>query len=127
MSEEDGGDALCFFRERDERRPPAARTVDAVAFQAKLLEEKVLQPLFLRPGSGPFHRPVNKKALPLYYETIKKPVDLATIRAAKGCESLNFEGSYLGQIPLVSAHFWTSDHLSSSSRTVNAFSDRIDR
>ena len=49
------------------------------------------------------------------------------LRAAKGCESLNFEGSYLGQIPLVSAHFWTSDHLSSSSRTVNAFSDRIDR
>ena len=48
-------------------------------------------------------------------------------RAAKGCEILNFEGSYLGQIPLVSAHFWTSDHLSSSSRTVNAFSDRIDR
>ena len=48
-------------------------------------------------------------------------------RAAKGCEILNFEGSYLGQFPLVSAHFWTSDHLSSSSRTVNAFSDRIDR
>ena len=48
-------------------------------------------------------------------------------RAAKGCESLNFEGSYLSQFPLVSAHFWTSDHLSSSSRTVNAFSDRIDR
>ena len=48
-------------------------------------------------------------------------------RAAKGCEILNFEGSYLCQFPLVSAHFWTSDHLSSSSRTVNAFSDRIDR
>ena len=48
-------------------------------------------------------------------------------RAAKGCEILNFQGSYLGQFPLVSAHFWTSDHLSSSSRTVNAFSDRIDR
>ena len=48
-------------------------------------------------------------------------------RAAKGCEILNFEGSYLSQFPLVSAHFWTSDHLSSSSRTVNAFSDRIDR
>ena len=48
-------------------------------------------------------------------------------RAAKGCEILNFQGSYLSQFPLVSAHFWTSDHLSSSSRTVNAFSDRIDR
>ena len=48
-------------------------------------------------------------------------------RAAQGCEILNFQGSYLGQSPLVSAHFWTSDHLSSSIRRVNAFSDRIDR
>ena len=48
-------------------------------------------------------------------------------RAAKGCERLTFEGSYLGQFPLVSAHFWTSDRLSSSSRTVNAFFDRIYR
>ena len=50
-----------------------------------------------------------------------------TARAAKGCEILNFEGSSLSQFPLVSAHFWTSDHLSSSSCTVYAFSDRIDR
>ena len=54
-------------------------------------------------------------------------LDDAARRAAKGCEILNFQGSYLSQFPLVSAHFWTSDHLSSSSRTVNAFSDRIDR
>ena len=47
--------------------------------------------------------------------------------AAQGCEILNFQGSYLGQFPLVSAHFWTSDHLSSSSRKVDPFSDTFDR
>ena len=47
--------------------------------------------------------------------------------AAQGCEILNFQGSYLGQFLLVSAHFWTGDHLSSSSRRVYAFSDTFDR
>ena len=47
--------------------------------------------------------------------------------AAQGCEILNFQGSYLGQFLLVSADFWTSDHLSSSSRKVDAFSDTFDR
>ena len=47
--------------------------------------------------------------------------------AAQGCEILNFQGSYLGQFRLVSAHFWTGDHLSSGSRKVDAFSDTIDR
>ena len=42
-------------------------------------------------------------------------------RAAKGCEIPNFKGSYLGRFPLVSADFWTSDHLSERSRSVNAF------
>jgi len=42
-------------------------------------------------------------------------------RAAKGCEIPNFKGSYLGRFPLVSADFWTSDHLSGRSRSVDAF------
>lgn len=33
-----------------------------------------------RPGSGPFHRPVNRRALPRYYEVISEPIDLQTIR-----------------------------------------------
>jgi len=33
----------------------------------------------------------------------------------------NFKGSYLGRFPLVSADFWTSDHLSERSRSVDAF------
>ena len=38
-------------------------------------------------------------------------------RAAKESEIPNFKGSYLGRFPLVSADFWTSDHLSERPRT----------
>jgi len=41
--------------------------------------------------------------------------------AAKESEIPNFKGSYLGRFPLVSADFWTSDHLSGRSRRVDAF------
>ena len=37
---------------------------------------------------------------------------MCSYRAGKGCENPNFKGSYLGRFPLVSADFWTSDHLS---------------
>ena len=40
----------------------------------------------------------------------------ASRRAGKGCENPNFKGSYLGRFPLVSADFWTRDHLSERSR-----------
>ena len=43
-------------------------------------------------------------------------------RAAKESEISNFKGSYLGRFPLVLADFWTSDHLSERSRSVDAFS-----
>jgi len=33
-----------------------------------------------RPGSGPFHRPVNRRQWPQYYEVISQPIDLQTIR-----------------------------------------------
>jgi hypothetical protein len=42
-------------------------------------------------------------------------------RAAKESEIPNFKGSDLGRFPLVSADFWTSDHLSGRSRSVDAF------
>ena len=41
----------------------------------------------------------------------------ASSRAGKGCEIPNFKGWYLGHFPLVSADFWTSEHLSERSRT----------
>ena len=46
----------------------------------------------------------------------------ADVRAAKESEIPNFKGSDLGRFPLVSAEFWTSDHLSERSRSVDAFS-----
>ena len=47
---------------------------------------------------------------------------LAAHWAGKECEIPNFKGSYLGRFPLVLADFWTSDHLSEWSRSVDAFS-----
>ena len=49
-------------------------------------------------------------------------LDEATARAGQESEIPNFKGSYLGHFPLVSADFWTSDHLSERSRSVDAFS-----
>ena len=46
----------------------------------------------------------------------------AAIRAGQESEIPNFKGSDLSRFPLVSADFWTSDHLSERSRSVNAFS-----
>ena len=43
-------------------------------------------------------------------------------RAGKESEIPNFKGSDLGRFPLVSADFWTSDHLSERSRSVDACS-----
>ena len=41
--------------------------------------------------------------------------------AGKESDIPNFKGSYLGRFPLVSADFWTSDHLSERSRSMDAF------
>jgi len=42
--------------------------------------------------------------------------------AGQESEIPNFKGSFLGRFPLVSADFWTSDHLSGRSRSVDALS-----
>ena len=61
----------------------------------------------------------------VYFETAQEPglegLDVAN-RAAKESEIPNFKGSVLGRFPLVSADFWTSDHLLERSRSVDAFS-----
>ena len=46
---------------------------------------------------------------------------LAAARAGQESEIPNFKASYLGRFPLASADFWTSDHLSERSRSVDAF------
>jgi len=45
----------------------------------------------------------------------------ATDGAGQEREIPNFKASYLGRFPLVSADFWTSDHLLERSRSVDAF------
>ena len=54
----------------------------------------------------------------------RKAVELreALPRAGQESEIPNFKASYLGRFPLVSADFWTSDHLLDWSRSVDAFS-----
>ena len=47
--------------------------------------------------------------------------DAADLGAGKESDIPNFKGSDLGHFPLVSADFWTSDHLSERSRSVDAF------
>ena len=49
-------------------------------------------------------------------------LDAVGARAGQESEIPNFKGSYLGRFPLVSADFWTSDHLLERSRSVDAFS-----
>jgi len=68
-----------------------------------------------------------ERAARAYYaaqaEVCARVKDLAAgTRAGKESEIPNFKGSYLGRFPLVSADFWTSDHLSERSRRVDAFS-----
>ena len=47
---------------------------------------------------------------------------VAMLGAGQESEIPNFKASYLGRFPLVLADFWTSDHLSERSRSVDAFS-----
>ena len=57
------------------------------------------------------------------FETVARGrASAALIRAGQESEIPNFKASYLGRFPLVSADFWTSDHLSERSRSVGAFS-----
>ena len=50
-----------------------------------------------------------------------RPVQREHRGLAQGSKIPNFKGSDLGHFPLVSADFWTSDHLLERSRSVDAF------
>ena len=58
----------------------------------------------------------------LYLNCGRRKVLPVANRAAKESEIPNFKGSYLDRFPLVSTDFWTSDHLSERSRSVDVFS-----
>jgi hypothetical protein len=55
------------------------------------------------------------------YRAQRYALPLLDGRAGQECEIPNFKASYLGRFPLVSADFWTSDHLSERPRRVDAF------
>jgi hypothetical protein len=59
---------------------------------------------------------------PFYVENVREELDEADDGAGQESEIPNFKASYLGRFPLVSADFWTSDHLSERSRSVDVFS-----
>ena len=66
-----------------------------------------------------FHAAMDVKAtyLTAYFDDAwpARASETATLGAAKGRELPNFKSSSLGRFPLVSAGFWTSDHLSERS------------
>jgi transcription initiation factor TFIID subunit 1 len=60
------------------RERGSAREKPHVIYADKL--EQIRQNCEKRPGSGPFHRPVDRSIYPHYYEMISNPIDLQTIR-----------------------------------------------
>ena len=71
-------------------------------------------PFFLMDGDAPQRR---------WWQNLRKGVVVEVYyRAGQESEIPNFKGSSLGRFPLVSADFWTSDHLLGRSRSVDAFS-----
>ena len=69
----------------------------------------------LRPYKGPADLPWDAYVDQCYLVTH------VVFRAGKESDIPNFKGSDLGRFPLVSADFWTSDHLSERPRSVDAF------
>ena len=92
------------------------RTVMVVVRHVSVEPGKILRAL----GGDATLREIEALDLTLQPLMAKKPK--VVLRAAKESEIPNFKGSYLGRFPLVSADFWTSDHLSERSRSVDAFS-----
>ena len=72
------------------------------------------------PGGSRF-KPLLRRALAVGPFLAHGALQAAAVRAGQESEIPNFKGSYLGRFPLVSADFWTSDHLSGRSRSVDAF------
>ena len=62
-----------------------------------------------------------QKALILWCAEGLHPKLAPFLRGKAQSEIPNFKGSYLGRFLLVSADFWTSDHLSERFRSVDAF------
>ena len=72
-----------------------------------------------RQGPGPARR--RRRARPLHGPRARRRGRVPR-GAAEGRDVPNFKGSSLGRFSLVSASFWTSDHLSEHSRSTDGFS-----
>ena len=59
--------------------------------------------------------------LPGRYAAAARELKFLSIHEGQARDVPDFKGSDLGRCPLVSADFWTSDHLSERSRSVDAF------
>ena len=59
-------------------RGSARNRMPHVVFASKL--ESIRSSVEKRHGSIPFHKPVNRRAVPRYYEVISNPIDLSSIR-----------------------------------------------
>jgi len=99
------------FRERIDRNrrgEAASRLFDAER-DRRVLEGDA--PFVARPGAG--------SRFLMLRDVRRKPDDAALARAGKESEIPNFKASSLGRFPLVLADFWTGDHLSERSRSVD--------
>ena len=97
-----------LYCETPERRDPANDVAAPPAYVA---------------ADDAFRRQMLAAGLPVaqYDGDVKAATARVAARAGQESEIPNFKASYLGRFPLVSADFWTSDHLSERSRRVDAF------
>ena len=116
-------------KDKGPRRPPRApRPSEPKAVREAIpLPADVLPHLFSYSCArevGTFRFLVSRGASAQLIATAELAPTLADAERGAGKESEipNFKGSDLGHFPLVSADFWTSDHLSERPRSVDAFS-----
>ena len=95
---------------------------DAVAGDGKLAARVVAEEIILeRRRVAATRSPDFCALLRAFFASVLDRYERVPYGAGKGCDMPNFKGSSLGRFPLVSADFWTGDHLSERSRSVGAF------
>ena len=71
---------------------------------ARLLRAECLNPLFARPGSRWFLRPVNTQQFPRYRDVVVKPMDLSTIRTRVDQYKYRNPVDFLADIDLIASN-----------------------
>ena len=100
----------------------AVAVSDAVAGDGKLAARVVADEIILeRRRVAATRSPDFCALLRAFFASVLDRYERVPYGAGKGCELPNFKGSSLGRVPLVSADFWTGDHLSERPRSVDAF------